>query len=146
MRREFAARAVVEAPPEAVFDFVEDYRNVPRVLEGVSRWDPTGPPGGKGARYEVEMRTLGFPLSAVLVLDLWDRPRTIGWCSESGFIAQQGRWTFRPHPKGTEVELKIAYEPPGAAVGNLIAGQVEGLVRRRLERALGALRRELERG
>jgi uncharacterized membrane protein len=143
--REFSARTHVDRPPADVFDFIADYRNVPRVLEGVSRWEPLGRrTRGAGARYNVEMRTLGVPLSAVLKLSEWRRPERIAWVSEEGLIPQRGGWTFTPRGSGVDLELKMAYEPPAAALGNFIAGRVERLVRRRLERALARIRAELE--
>src|SRR5205807_5069393 len=118
---------------------------VPAVLEGVERWRPLGAAThGVGTRFDVSMRALGLPLENVLVLDRWDEPRAIGWRSESGPIAQSGGWRFEPRPGGTEVTLTIAYEPPGGAVGGLLAGRVDGLVRGRLEAALRRMKAALE--
>jgi uncharacterized membrane protein len=143
--REFEARIRIAAPVERVFDFVADYRNVPRVLDGISRWEPvTERSRGAGARFDVEMRTLGVPLENVLVLDRWEPPRAIGWHSEAGLIEQRGGWTFTAAGDGVEVVLRIAYQPRGAALGNLLASRADGLVRRRLEQALERTRRLLE--
>jgi uncharacterized membrane protein len=145
--RRFSARTFVHRPAADVFDFIADYRNVPAVLEGVSRWEPVGrSTRGPGARYRVDMRTFGIPLSATLRLDAWRRPRLISWVSEDGLIRQSGGWTFTPREDGTELELRMAYEPPAAALGNLVAGRVEGVVRRRLETALGRIKSRLESG
>ena len=143
--REFAARVSAACTPRQAFDFVADYRNVPRVLDGVTRWQPlTRRARGVGARFEVEMRTLGFPLQNVLALDAWDEPTSIGWRSESGLVEQRGGWTFTAHGRQTEIELRIAYQPPGAALGNLLASRADGLVRRRLETALERMKALLE--
>jgi uncharacterized membrane protein len=143
--RRFKARTFVRRPPEEVFDFIADYRNAPRVLAGVSRWDPIGRKArGVGARFRVEMRTFGIPLSAVLRLDGWRRPERISWQSEDGLMPQSGGWTFTPADGGVEVELELAYSPPAAALGDLVAGRVEGLVKRRLTAALDRIRAELE--
>ena len=145
--REFSASTRIATTPERAFDFVADHRNVASVLEGITRWDPldSGRAAERGARYDVEMRTFGIPLANRLVLDAWDRPRRIGWRSETGLIAQRGGWTFTGHPDGTTtVALRIAYEPPLAAFGNLLAGRADAVVRRRLERALAAMKARLE--
>jgi ribosome-associated toxin RatA of RatAB toxin-antitoxin module len=144
--REFTASTRIAVAPEAAFDFVADYRNVPKVLEGITRWNPLEPDRAqrRGARYDVEMRTFGIPLANRLVLDAWERPRRIGWRSESGLIAQHGSWTFGRHSGGTTVTLRIGYEPPLAALGNLLAGRADAVVRRRLERALAAMKARLE--
>ncbi len=144
--REFSAATVIRCKPSVAFDWIADYRHVPLVLEGVSRWEPLGRAEGKGARYRVEMRTFGFPLAAELELDVWDRPRALGWRSVSGLIQQTGRWRFHPVAGGTEVALLIAYQPPAAAIGDFFAGRVEGLVRRRLQNALDRMRDRLESG
>jgi hypothetical protein len=142
--RVFTASATAAVPARPAFDFVADYRNVSRVLEGVTRWEPLGRARGLGARFDVEMRTFGIPLHNVLVIDRWDPPRALGWRSESGLIEQTGGWRFTAVRGGTEIELRIAYAPPGAALGNLIAGRADALVRRRLETALERMKAELE--
>ena len=143
--REFSASVVIDCEPAQAFDWVADHRHVPDVLDGVTHWQPLGRATGKGARYEVDMRTFGFPLSAELELNVWQRPSRLGWRSISGLIEQTGNWRFKPVAGGTEVSLTIAYEPPAAAIGNFLAGRVEGMVRARLEAALDRMRDRIER-
>lgn len=144
-RLEFGAGVVVKAPAERIFDYFADYRHVAQVLEGVSKWEPIGSKTrGVGARYSVEMVALGVPLKSVLRLDRWERPEEIGWVSESGLIKQEGGFTFTETPSGVRVELRIAYEPPGFAVGAAIAHRLDWMVRRRLENALKRIRDVLE--
>jgi uncharacterized membrane protein len=143
--RRFSAATTIEAPPQVVFDWVADYRHVAQVLEGVSRWDPLqSRTRGEGARFDVAMSALGFPLESVLRLDLWKEPHTIGWRSESGLIEQTGRWDFQPQEAGTQVSLAISYVPPLGLVGQLVAGEMDSVVRSRLERALEEMKRLLE--
>ena len=143
--RRFSARILIAREPSSVFAWVADHRNVPRVLEGVSRWEPLGARDrGQSARFKVAMRALGMPLENVLALDTWDEPRAIGWHSESGLIAQTGGWLFEPQPGGTRVTLTICYQPPGGVVGDLLAGQVDRLVRGRLQAALERMKDILE--
>ena len=145
--RRFSARIVIARPPAEVFAWVADPRHVALVLEGVDRWVPLDDRAtGVGARFDVSMRALGFPLENVLVLDRWDEPREIGWRSESGLVAQSGGWRFEPRADGTEVTLTIGYEPPGGPLGGLLAGRVDGLVRDRLRRALERMRDRMEHG
>ena len=151
---EFSASETMNCPPERAFDYFADHRHVAQVLEGVSRWEPMGGKGAKGAkvgktrgvgaRYAVEMVALGLPLKSVLRLNTWQRPREIGWISETGLIKQTGGFTFTEVDQGVRVTLRIAYEPPGAVVGAAIAARLDGVVRRRLQRALGRIRLTLE--
>jgi uncharacterized membrane protein len=144
-RREFTAEVTVKCPPERAFDYFADYRHVAAVLEGVSRWEPAGTKTtGIGARYNVEMQALGVPLRSVLRLNRWRRPYEIGWVSESGLIKQEGGFTFNQVKDGVRIDLGIAYEPPGALLGGAIAGRMDWVVRRRLQKALEWIRDVLE--
>ena len=142
---EFSASALMRISPERAFDYFADHRHVAEVLQGVTRWEPIGSrTTGVGARYEVELVAMGFPLRSVLRLDRWRRPHEMGWVSESGLIKQEGGFTFTKTAEGVLVELRIAYEPPAAAIGALIARQVDRVVRGRLQRALERIRDTLE--
>jgi uncharacterized membrane protein len=142
---EFASEVEVKTTPERAFDYFADHRHVADVLEGVSRWQPLGEKTrGVGARYSVEMLAFGFPLKNVLRLDRWERPKAIGWVSESGLVKQEGGFTFTEAADGVRIRLRIAYEPPGSIVGAAVAQRVDGVVRRRLEGAMARIRQTLE--
>ena len=144
-RLEFTSTIDVASTPERAFDYIADYRHVPQVLEGVSRWLPLGATTREvGSRYDVEMVTFGVPLKNVLRLKRWRRPEAIEWESESGLIRQEGGFRFHKTDRGVRIELRIAYEPPGSAVGAAVARRMDGMVRRRLERALERIRDVLE--
>jgi len=144
-RLEFTAEVRVKAPPERAFEYFADYHHVAAVLDGVSKWVPVGrKTRGVGARYNVEMVALGFPLKSVLRLNRWRRPREIGWISESGLVNQEGLFTFTPVSGGVQIELRIAYEPPGSFIGEAIAKRLDPLVKRRLTAALERIRDKLE--
>jgi len=140
-RREFTAEVTAKVAPERAFDYFADYRHVAAVLEGVSRWEPVGTKTtGLGARFNVEMQALGMPLRSVLRLNRWRRPHEIGWVSESGLIKQEGGFTFKTVKEGVRIELRIAYEPPASFIGGAIAGRLDWLIRRRLQKALERIR------
>ncbi len=142
---EFAATVVVHTSPERAFDYFADHRHVAKVLEGVTRWEPIGSRStGIGARYNVELVAMGFPMRSVLRLNRWRRPHEIGWVSESGVIKQEGGFTFTAVPEGVRVELRIAYVPPASVVGALVARRLEGAVQQRLQRAMDRIRDTLE--
>ena len=142
---DFSAAVTVKTTPEHAFDYFADHRHVAEVLEGVSRWDPIGEQTtGVGARYKVEMTAFGVPLKNILRLSRWRRPYEIAWVSESGLIKQEGGFRFRQVAGGVRIELRIAYQPPASVIGAAVARQMDGLVRRRLERALERIRDVLE--
>jgi len=142
---ELSVPVVVATTPERAFDYFADHHHVASVLEGVSRWEPLGAQTqGVGARYAVEMLTLGFPLRSVLRLNRWQRPEGIGWISESGLIKQEGGFTFTKLAKGVLIVLRIEYEPPASFLGAAVASRLDGFVRRRLAKAMQRIRETLE--
>ncbi|TME52644.1 MAG: hypothetical protein E6I53_05595 [Chloroflexi bacterium] len=144
-RLEFSAGVTAKTTLERAFDYFADYRHVADVLEGVSRWEPSGSKSrGAGARFTVEMAVLGLPLKNVLRLDRWRRPDEIGWVSESGLIKQEGGFRFKQVAGGVRIDLYIAYEPPASVIGAAVARRLDGMVRQRLESALERIRETLE--
>jgi uncharacterized membrane protein len=144
-RLEFSASVTAKTTPERAFDYFADYRHVAQVLEGVSKWQPIGATTtGEGARYTVEMTVMGLPLRNVLRLSRWRRPEEIAWVSESGLIKQEGGFKFTEVAGGVRIQLRIAYEPPASVIGAAVARRMDGVVRRRLERALEEIRDVLE--
>lgn len=144
-QREFSAAVTVRCSPERAFDYFADHRHVAAVLDGVTKWEPIGNrTEGVGARYEVEMVALGFPLKSVLRLNRWRRPHEIGWVSEKAVIKQEGGFTFTRVKGGVHIVQRIAYTPPGSILGSAIAGRLDGVVRHRLQAALERIREVLE--
>ncbi len=144
-RLEFKGEVTAKSSPERAFDYFADHRHVAEVLDGVSRWEPVGEKTrGVGARYNVEIVTLGLPLKSVLRLNQWRRPEVIGWVSESGLIKQDGGFRFTKVQHGVRIELRIAYEPPASFLGAAIARPLDRMVRGRLEKALERIRARLE--
>ena len=145
MKLEFDSSVDVDVTPEKAFDYFADYHHVPQVLDGVTRWEPIGAKSeGVGARYNVEMVTLGFPLKNVLRLNRWRRPDVIGWESVSGLVKQEGGFRFKANGSGVRIELHIGYEPPGWALGATVARSMDGMIRARLHRALQKIKATLE--
>jgi len=144
-RLEFSAAVDVHASPERAFDYFADHRHVAEVLQGVTRWEPIGSRAtGIGARYNVALVAMGFPLRSVLRLNRWQRPLEIGWVSESGLIKQEGGFTFTKTANGVRVELRIAYVPPASVIGAFVARRLDRVVRDRLQGAMDRIRDTLE--
>jgi uncharacterized membrane protein len=142
---EFSAAVTIKCSPERAFDYFADHRHVAEVLDGISRWEPIGARSqGVGARYEVEMVALGFPLKSVLRLNRWRRPHEIGWVSESGPMKQEGGFTFTTVKAGVHIVLRIGYTPPASILGAAIARRLDWIIRNRLQAALERIRSTLE--
>lgn len=144
--RRLETSILVQAPRQAVFRWVGDYRNAPAALEGVQEWKPLNPARttGTGARFSVRIGILGVTARTVLVLDTWEEPSAIGWHADGGPVGVRGRWTFAEHPSGTDVTLSLEYEPPGGLIGALGADRLAGLGRHRLQAGLETIRAAVE--
>ena len=140
-----SATVFVERRPEDVFDWVADYRNVSRVLDGVQRWEPVGDQSeGVGAVFDVRIGVLAIGLGIRLRITEWDRPRSIAFRSATAGITADGWWRLRPHARGTEVSLTIAYRLPGGGLGDFVARRIEGLMRARVLKALDRMKAAIE--
>ena len=143
--RTLTARLAIKRPAAEVFRFVADYRNVPRLLDGVKTWHPIGKQAeGVGARYLVVLTALGLSAEARIRINEWTPASAIGWVSEASPVANHGRWTFQSVHGGSEVALRLVYSPPAGGMGNFLAARVEGIARGRILAALQRMKEELE--
>lgn len=114
-----AAVVTIARPPQELYDFWRDFSNLVGVMENVdaidvadatrSTWTVKAPAG----------RTVSWD---AIVTE--DRPgELIAWQSAEGAdVKSSGRVEFRDAgPRGSVVRAVIAYDPPGGAIGQLIA-------------------------
>lgn len=114
-----AETVTINRPARELYDFWRDTANLAQVMENIvsiepinrdrSRWTVKGPAG----------RTVSW--EAVITADV--PGERITWQSAEGAdVANSGRIEFQEAgDRGTVVRATIAYEPPGGAVGQLIA-------------------------
>ena len=113
-------RAVtINRPVEEVYSYFRDFSNLPRFMENVVAIDVVDPtrshwtvkaPGGGTVEWDARVTA--------------DEPnRSIAWTSEEGAdVPNSGTVSFqRVEGRGTVVTATILYDPPGGAVGKLIA-------------------------
>lgn len=110
----------VNKPPAECYRFWRDLENLPRFMkhledvdttsDGKSRWIATGPLGLR-VQWEAELTA--------------DEPnKQVAWKSlPGGDVDTAGSVHFVPAPgdRGTEVRVSLKYDPPGGAVGTLLA-------------------------
>jgi uncharacterized membrane protein len=119
--RRLVGRSVTIAKPRhEVYAAWRDFGGFPNFMENVisieqldgqrSKWKVEGPGGA----------TISF--TSKIIEDQPDE--AIAWASEEdAAVPNSGRITFRDAPggRGTEVDLDISYEPPGGAIGAMVA-------------------------
>jgi uncharacterized membrane protein len=131
----------VDAPPGRVFAFASAYENLPRVLADVrdvrtlggdrSRWVVRGPGG------------VSLTWTAVVTERVPNR--LLAWRSEPGAVLEHaGVLRFREEGRGTRVDVRVCYSPPGAHAGRPLADFFGGDPRARINDDLGRLKRLLE--
>lgn len=139
-------RAVtVQASPREVYDLWRDLRNLPRFLDHVKSVELE--PGGV-SHWTIEIGRKKLEWRAEIVEDT--PARRLRWRSlPGGDLDHEGTLDLyeAPGDRGTVVEVKLRYQPPG---GRIVAGMLGGILRRlpgmQLTEELSRLRMWLETG
>lgn len=133
----------IDAAPDEVYDAWSNYDNFPRFMSNVSEvrdighrrshWVVKGPGGSE------------YSWNAVMTEQ--SRPERMAWHSEPGSeIEQEGMVTFEPHRGGTLVTVRMAYSPPGGAVGHGLARLLGSDPKRQMDEDLERMKAFIERG
>jgi uncharacterized membrane protein len=139
-------QTVLDARPSDVWAYVTDPANVPRFLEGVTRWDAQGQQRlGPGARLSVRMQVGTAHLGGLIEIIEWQDGREMAWTSITG-VDQRGRWRLRPvdHDR-TRFLLRLTYNVPGGLLGRLTELVAARMVNRNISRSLAKLKAQVER-
>ena len=139
-----AAVATINRSRQEVYDFWRDFSNLPKVMENVdsievtdrtrSHWTVKAP-GGRQVGWEAVVTE--------------DQPgRVIGWETVEGSdVRSSGRIEFHEVAgRGTVVRAVIGYDPPGGAIGQLLAKLFQREPAIQARRDLRRLKQYLEAG
>ncbi len=132
-------------PREEVFAYVDDYRNVPEWMFGVTRFTPvTEQTSGVGATYDATMRIGPKNLKSTLRVTEWEEGRVLVLTSIAGFDVQTG-WRFADGDDGTTaVDVNFDYELPGGLAGRALGAIIEPVVGQAIKQTENALRAAVE--
>jgi uncharacterized membrane protein len=134
----------IEAPPESVFAYVDDYRNTTKYMKDLTKWQPVGEQThGKGSHFEVAMKAGPKVLDSSVLITQWTENKVIAWVSQSGF-KQTGKWSFKPKGSGTEATFDMEYEFGGGIAGKVLAKAAEPFVKMNIESSVDELKRQTE--
>ncbi len=138
-------RTEIDAPREAVWEYLTDPEQRFEFVVGLTRWEPQGSKrGGVGARYRIGIRVGSVELGSLIEIVEFDPPGDLAWSGVTG-VDQRGRWRLRRREGGgTSVELRLTYHAPGGLTGFIADLVASTIVRRNLKRSLGALRHRME--
>ena len=135
----------IKAPPEAVFDFIDHYKNAMRYMQRMVRYDIVDPDGGTGVGSEFLISVQAGPtrLDGHIRVTTHERPNKIAFRNIEG-VHVEGAWTLTPENGGTRVVLDSVYEPPGGLIGRLVASFIRANAQNDLDKSLRELKRLVE--
>ena len=134
----------IDAPPFAVFGYVDDWHNAPKFVHGLTTWEPVdGRSHGVGATFDIVVKLGPLKERSVVEVTHWEQDRLIGWEPREGF-RQWGVWRFEPHGAGTLASFSVRYELPGGIAGKVLAKTGEPLAREGGKATLKALKEQVE--
>jgi uncharacterized membrane protein len=133
----------VRAPIEQVFATLADYENFPSFMRNVrhvrkhsdvhSHWEVAGP---GGATVEWESETTVYKPNEVLA-----------WRSVAdSTVAHEGIIRFERAGEGTQLDIQMTYNPPGGALGHVVAKLFASDPKNEMDEDLLRLKRFLESG
>jgi uncharacterized membrane protein len=144
-----SAQIDVNAPPEAVWAFIDDPSRYLHFMSGMTRFEVVGERRrGLGARYRMLMHVGSAETGGLVEVVEHDENRDLAWTSVMG-LDQRARWRLRQRSRGpearTHVELRLSYGVAGSGIFGWVAEQVAApTVRGHLRRSLQQLKRQVE--
>lgn len=135
--------AVADTGREFAFDYVADYRTVPRWMFGVKKFVPVGDiDRGLNAVYAAEMHIGPKVLRSTLRVTEWVEHRSLTLSSVEGF-STTSTWSFSDTPEGTRLDVEFAYSFPGGLAGRALGALVEPVVGQAIRHTDSSLRKAL---
>ena len=141
-----AVRAVtIGKPREEVFAFFRDLKNLARFMENIERIDVVD----SRRSHWVVKAPAGHTVEWDSTLTEEEPGRLLAWQTDADAeVKNHGRVEFRDAPggRGTEIHAAIVYEPPGGALGKVIATLFQKEPGQQAKRDLRRLKMLLETG
>jgi carbon monoxide dehydrogenase subunit G len=135
----------INATPEQVFDFIDDWRNAMRYMKRMTRWDLVDPEGGTGvgAEFNVDVQAGPRRLGGRFQVTGHDRPHRIAFRSMED-VRVEGQWDIQPDGDGTRLTLNATYDLPGGIAGRLVGAFLRGNAQSDLDSSVRELKRLVE--
>jgi carbon monoxide dehydrogenase subunit G len=136
----------VNAPRDAVWEFITDPANYLDVIDGLTRWEIAGDKErGLGARYRMLLQVGSAQVGGLIEVVEWSPPGDMAWSSVTG-IDQRGRWRARvASGDRTRLTFRFAYGVAGGGITAMIAERVAApSLRRRFRRSLLNIKQAIE--
>ncbi|AVM01238.1 polyketide cyclase [Gordonia iterans] len=137
--------AVIKAPREKVFAYIDDYRNVPEYMFGVSRFTPTTEVDhGLGSVFQTVIKIGPKELKSTVKCVEWVENEKIRLESVSGMGANT-TWSFADGDDGTTVlHAEFDFTLPGGLTGKVLGGLIGPFVEQGVKYTDGKVRAACE--
>lgn len=132
------ASALVPTTAERVFDFIADYRNIPRLQPQFSSAKVISElERGQGAIVELSGRFHGMPMRVKNKIITFIPPRRLVSISE-GTVLSRNTWEFEPVEDGdgtssTRVTFSVEYKVAAGPFGKLFTGVASSLFHKEIQ-------------
>lgn len=138
-------QAVAVVPVDLAFAHIDDYRNVPDWMFGITRFDPIGElDQGLGAQYDAAMQIGLKTMKSTVEITEWEQDRIITLSSVAGF-GNRSSWMFTPvGDDRTELSVDFGYELPGGLAGRALGKLIEPFVVTAIRQTEANLRKQIE--
>lgn len=137
--------STANAPAKLFFDYVDDYRNVPEWMFGLSKFAPTGDKDhGLGATFDGSMKLGPKTLHSTVECTGWEEGKLISLKSIKGFV-NSSTWHFKPLSEDTsELSVDFNYELPGGLAGKALGRVIEPFISIAIKHTETTLREKVE--
>lgn len=122
-------QAVGDAPVEFAFAYVDDHRNVPKWMFGVSEFTPVGDKDhGLGAQFDTAIKLGPTTLHVRVEVTEWEQDKLIALRTIKG-IKSTSSWRFSPNGDNqSEIDAAVDYELPGGFAGRALGKVIDAFV------------------
>lgn len=135
---------LIEAPVEAVFAYVADWRHTTKYQRQFSRFEPIGEPtSGLGLTVDARGRFKGLPIRATLrIVEFVTGQRIVS--RSVAHLKSSAEWHFAREGNGTRVRFLACYDWPVPILSVRFRRMVEAEIVAMTESALRELKRLVE--
>ncbi|QIS11940.1 SRPBCC family protein [Nocardia arthritidis] len=133
------------APAEFAFEYVADYRNLPRWVFGVKHYTPVGEQSrGVGAVFDSALNLGPMTLHLRGEVIEWEDNAVITLRAVKG-VEGTARWTFEPIDAGhSRIGVVLDYRVPGGIAGRALDRVIQAIVGPTVKHAEKHLRHQIE--
>ncbi|MGH3433508.1 MAG: SRPBCC family protein [Thermocrispum sp.] len=138
--------STANAPVSLMFEYMDDYRMVPKWMFGLSRMEPLSEQtSGVGAVYDGSMKLGPKTLHSTVEVTRWERDEAIAMSSVKGFV-NRSTWVFEAvDDEHTRLRVDFVYELPCGLAGRALGKVIEPFVAVAIRHTESQLREQVER-